>query len=406
MNIHRNSVFLLVVAVIGLVALGIVMLSSTAAYARESGGNAAMLVHKQAVWLAVGAVLCVVASLLDYDRWRQTWWVWFSLSVVLLALCFEPHIGHRINGSARWLKIAGGSLQPSEVAKLGAVVTLAWWFSRETPRATKRGFLVAEADPAQAPRPIEQTFLKGFVVPLAVGGVLMALIVPEVDMGATALLGLTTLMLMFVAGTRWRYLVPVVLVGFAGLVFVLTKMPERLGRLLAFLYPDKYPNDAYQQAQGLIALGSGGVEGLGLGLGRQKMEYLPFAHTDFIFPVIGEELGLRFTLLVVFAFVLIIMSGSVIAIRARDRFGMLLGFGLVTLVALQAAVNIGVTTMLLPNKGMPLPFISYGGSNLVLCLVCVGILINIWRGGIGDKEARQKINTRLAARTKRRPVRI
>jgi cell division protein FtsW len=131
--------------------------------------------------------------------------------------------------------------------------------------------------------------------------------------------------------------------------------------------------------QALIAWGSGGMEGLGLGHGRQKMLYLPYAHTDFIFPMIGEELGLRVSLLVVFLFIVIIVCGMMIALHAKDRFGMLLGCGIVSLLALQAAVNIGVTTSLLPNKGLPLPFISYGGSNLAACLFGIGILLSIYR---------------------------
>jgi cell division protein FtsW len=229
-------------------------------------------------------------------------------------------------------------------------------------------------------------FWRGYVAPLVAAGILMALIAPEVDMGTTALIGATTFLLMFVAGTRLFYLLPTVATGLASLIFVAVKMPQRFGRLMAFWYPDKYPAEAYQTVQGLIALGSGGVEGLGLGNGRQKMMYLPFAHTDFIFPVVGEELGLRITLLIVFAYIIFILCGAMVALRARDRFGMLLGFGIVGIIALQAAVNIGVTTALLPNKGLPLPFISYGGSNLVFCLLGVGILINIYRQGLNERE--------------------
>jgi cell division protein FtsW len=155
----------------------------------------------------------------------------------------------------------------------------------------------------------------------------------------------------------------------------------------------------------LIALGSGGVEGLGLGNGRQKMAYLPFAHTDFIFPVIGEELGLRCTLLVVFVYLIFVKCGAMIAKRARDRFGMLLGVGVMIVIALQAVVNIGVTTTMLPNKGLPLPFISYGGSNLVFCLLCVGILINIYRQGLDDREERKNATT-LSARVRQKKPRV
>jgi cell division protein FtsW len=396
LNIHRNSVFLLVLAVIGLVGLGLVMLSSTAAFARESQGNAATLLQKQAVWLVVGALGCIAAAAFDYDWWRRTWWLWFIIAAVLLAFCLVPGIGSRVNGSSRWLKFGGISVQPSELAKLALVFALAWWYA-PAPRRT--------GDNDNAPTvPVEQRFWKGFIMPLVIGGALMALIAPEVDLGATALIGATTFIVMFVAGARWRYLVPTAVLGVAALGVVLMKMPERAGRLLAFRFPERYPDDAYQGVQSLIALGSGGVQGYGLGFGRQKMGFLPFAHTDSIFAIIGEELGLFATLAVVFAFLLILLCGTVIAVRARDRFGMLLGFGIVTLLALQAAVNIGVTTCVLPNKGMPLPFISYGGTNLVFCLVCTGILISIWRRGMGDIEA--KANVRLSARTGRRPRRI
>ncbi len=386
MNAHRTSVYLLVAAVIGLIVLGLVMMSSTSAYAPESHGDPMFLLNRQVVGLAVGVVLCAVAAALDYHLLQKTWWLWYAVAVVLLALCFVPHIGGWHHGARRWIRL-GVTFQPSEFAKLAAVVALAWWLGRDEEQAKE--------------------FRRGFVAPLAGAGVLMALIAPEVDLGTTALIGGTTVVLMFIAGTRLRYLVPVVIGGFALLGLVIAKMPERLGRYLAFMYPEKYPADAYQALQGLIALGSGGVEGLGLGNGRQKMMYLPFAHTDFIFPVVGEELGLRCTLAVVATFIVFLFCGATIALRARDRFGMLLGFGVTVIVTLQAAVNIGVTTAMLPNKGMPLPFISYGGTNLVFCLIGVGILINIYRQGLNEKDEK-RAGVVLSARTRnaRRVVRL
>jgi cell division protein FtsW len=386
LNAHRTSVYLLVVTAICLIVLGIVMLSSTSAYAPESHGSAMFLLKRQVVWLGIGVVVCAVAAMMDYHYLQKTWWIWFVLSVFLLSLCFVPHICHRINGSRRWINI-GVTFQPSEFAKLAAIVAVAWWFARDEAYARQ--------------------FLRGYIAPLLAAGILMGLIAPEVDMGTTALIGATTFLLMFIAGTRLFYLLPTVAAGLAGLLFVAVKMPQRFGRLMAFMYPDKYPTEAYQTVQGLIALGSGGVEGLGLGNGRQKMMYLPFAHTDFIFPVIGEELGLRITLAIVFTYIVFILCGAIIAMRARDRFGMLLGFGIVVIIALQAAVNIGVTTALLPNKGLPLPFISYGGSNLVFCLLGVGILINIYRQGLNDKdEQNNSIVMRARTRNARRVVRL
>ncbi len=356
------------------------MLCSTGAFARDAHGDSYLFLRQQVKWLGIGILVCLAAARVDYHFWRRTWWVGYGGSLVLLAMCFMPVVGKRLNGSSRWINLHFVTFQPSEIAKFAAIVALAWWFSRD------------EKLPGE--------FRRGFVYPLMLSGVLMGLIAPEVDMGTTALIGASTFAIMFVAGTKIRYLAPMILCGFAGLGVAITKMPERMNRFLAFLYPEKYPADAYQQLQGLIALGSGGMEGLGLGNGRARMAYLPFAHTDFIFPTFGEELGLRFTLLIVFIYIVIIMAGAVIAFRARDRFGLLLGFGLVVIIALQAGLNIGVTTALLPNKGLPLPFISYGGSNLVFCLLSVGVLINIYRQGLSDREV--KANVQLAARTKRK----
>ena len=207
---------------------------------------------------------------------------------------------------------------------------------------------------------------------------LLALILFEVDLGTTALIGATTFAVMFVAGTNPILLGLLAVIG--GSVMFVAATHARMERLIAFTDLERYKEDAgLQQMQALIAWGSGGMDGLGLGNGRQKMLYLPYAHTDFIFPMIGEELGLRISLLVVFLFILIIVCGMMIALHAKDRFGMLLSCGIVSLLALQAAVNIGVTTSLLPNKGLPLPFISYGASNLAACLFGVGILLNIYR---------------------------
>ena len=381
MNIHRTSVYLLIVTVIGLIALGLVMMSSTSAYAPESHGDAAFLLKRQAGWLALGVVVFAISAAMDYHLLQKTWLLWFCLSLGLLSLCFVPRFCHLINGSRRWINL-GFTFQPSEFAKLAAIATVAWLLSRDETHARQ--------------------FWRGFVAPLCAAGMLMALIATEVDLGCTALIGATTVILMFIAGTRLFYLVPLVGGGVAAMITVAMKMPERVGRIMAFWNPDKYPKEAYQGIQGLIAFGSGGVEGMGLGNGRQKMSYLPFAHTDFIFPVIGEELGLRCTLAVVFAYIMFVLCGAVIAMRARDRFGMLLGFGVTVIIALQAAINIGVTTTLLPNKGLPLPFISYGGTNLVFCLLGVGILVNIYRQGITDKEVRSGA-VLLNARVRRTP---
>jgi len=360
---HRKSAYILFLAVLGLLAIGIVMLFSTSAFARDSHGDVYFFIKRQALWFGIGLVVCTFAALTDYHFWQRTWWLWFALTLVALSLCYFPHIGMRINGSRRWVGLGRVTFQPSELAKLAAIFFLAAWFTRHE----KAGGNV----------------LFGFVLPLAIIGLLAGLVLSEVDLGTTALLGTTAFVVMFVAGVNLLWLGIVSLAGVGAILIVATQISERMGRLSAFLHPQDFKEDAgLQQMQALIAWGSGGMEGLGLGNGRQKMLYLPYAHTDFIFPIIGEELGLRISLLVVFLFVVIIVCGVMIALHAKDRFGLLLGCGVVSLLALQAAMNIGVTTSLLPNKGLPLPFISYGGSNLVACMFGIGLLLNIYRQGI------------------------
>lgn len=375
---YRKSVYFMVLSVAAILVLGIVMLFSTSAFAQDAHGDPFYFVKRQSMWLGIGIVACVAGAMLDYHFWKKTCWFWFALAAILLALCFVPHIGLKINGSRRWLGVGSVRFQPSDLAKLSTVIVLAWWFEKY------------EA--------VSNQFLKGFVYPAAIVGVPLLLIMRETDMGTGALLGGTMLIVMFVAGTGLQYLAPVPITAICGILYMGAHMKGRSERLLAFMQPEKYADGAfYQQAQALIAFGSGGIEGLGLGNGRQKMNYLPFAHTDFIFPMVGEELGLRFTLFIVFAYLVIIVCGTIISMQARDRFGMLLGFGIVAVIALQAALNIGVTTALLPNKGIALPFISYGGSNLAFCLLCVGVLINIYRQGIGERPT-DKTTTKLRAR--------
>ena len=383
---HRKSIYGLLLAVTVLIVIGCVMLFSTSAFANEKGKSPEYFIKHQSTWLAIGLFFCAVVAKTDYLHWRRVAWPMYGVAAILLVLCFVPHIGQKINGAHRWLNLGFASFQPSELAKLAVVVAIARWFTQK------------DCDPAR--------FVQGFLVPICIAGGLMALIVVEVDMGSTALIGAAAIGLMFIAGTRLSILVPIFASGLALMFYVAHQMPERLHRILAFRNLEEYKEGAgLQQYQGLIAFGSGGVDGLGLGMGRQKMAYLPYAHTDFIFPMVGEELGLRFTLLVVFCYVVIVLCGAMISLRARDRFGMLLGFGVVLLISLQAAVNIGVTTALLPNKGMPLPFISYGGSNLAFCLVCVGILINIYRRGLTEKECNRG-SAKLEVKVRKRSVRI
>jgi cell division protein FtsW len=367
---HRKSAYILFLAVLGMLVIGVVMLFSTSAFAQNRHGDVYFFIRRQAVWLGIGLLLCTAAALMDYHFWQRTWWIWFGLAVAALALCFVPHIGMRINGSRRWIGWGQIAFQPSELGKVAAVFFLGAWFARY------------EKDSG--------SLWHGFVFPVAITTLLLALIVSEVDLGTTVLLGATAFVVMFVAGANPILLGSVAFAGLGAILVMATRMSERMGRLAAFLDPERFKQDAgLQQMQALLAWGSGGMEGLGLGNGRQKMLYLPYAHTDFIFPIIGEELGLRVSLLVIFLFVVIIVCGMMIALHAKDRFGLLLGCGIVSLLTLQAAVNIGVTTSLLPNKGLPLPFISYGGSNLVACMFGIGLLLNIYRQAVLEPQKKR-----------------
>ena len=383
---HRLSVLLMMTAVAGLLALGIVMLASTGEFAQDAHGRPYFFLKHQLMWLGLGIVGCAVMANIDYRQLVKRWvWV-YVISAVLLICCFAPGIGAKINGSHRWIRLGFATFQPSELAKAASILALAWWLSQE--------------------RDLEKQFLRGFVLPLLVVGGLMGLIVCEVDVGSTVLIGGTAMCMLFVSGSPWKFIGGLMTLGVLAVAGAISMMPERLGRFLAFMNPEKYPADAYQTQQGLIALGSGGMSGLGLGNGRQKLLYLPYAHTDFIFPMVGEELGLVGTLGVIMAYILFMLGGVSIAMKARDRAGLLTGMGIVMLISLQALVNLGVTTELLPNKGLPLPFISYGGSNLAFCLLGVGVLINIYRQGVSEREEEQMQQLEMALQAEKRVVRI
>jgi cell division protein FtsW len=354
---------ILLVVVLLLVAVGVVMLFSTSAiYARERYNDPHFLLKRQLVWSAIAGLVCVVAASTPYPRLRSVSFVMLIGAMLLLLLVFVPKIGLSIGGSRRWLDIFGQRVQPSEFAKYALVTWLAYWLAREKRRLDQ--------------------FKRGFLIPMGVTGAVLALILVEPDYGCTALLGSVALGMMFVAGVRLRYLVPSVLLGGAGFGALIMRNPERFERLMAFMDLDKYKaSEGYQVWQAMLAFGSGGIDGLGLGNGRQKMFYLPEAHTDFIFPIIGEELGLIGTSAILLAFVVIVAAGLYISAKAQDPFGQFLGLGITLLIALQAIINIGVVTAWLPTKGLALPFISYGGSSMVMNMVGVGILLSIYRYG-------------------------
>ncbi len=322
---------------------------------------------RQIMFFPMAVVVLLASSAIDY-RWlrmRDRWWtsapVWGAfVSLVLLGIVLIPQLGTEINQARRWLRLTIGpvsiSFQPSELAKWGMVFGLAALCARSGANVRR--------------------YWRWFLPVCGLIGLVCGLIVVE-DFGTAAFVALISFVILFIAGVRWWHVLTLLPFGIAGLVAGLIHSPHRIKRLLAFLYPEEWPDVVYQANQSLIAIGSGGVWGKGLGEGISKYGHLPEDTTDFVFAVVGEELGLIGTLGVIGLFVLFICLGWVVMMRCRDRFGRLLAAGIILTIGIQAALNIGVVTVVLPTKGIPLPFISSGGTSMLLSAAAVGVLLNI-----------------------------
>jgi cell division protein FtsW len=357
-------------ATAGLALFGVVMVYSASAVmaAQEKEHTQYYYVIKQGVWTGIGFLAMLAAMHFDYARLRNRRVVYGLLLLTGLALV-AVFAFPRVNGAHRWIKLAGFSAQPSEVAKLGVIIFLAYFLEK---RAGE-----------------ERSFWRTFVPCIGVTGLFALLIVAEPDLGTALMLAVVCAVMTFTAGVRLLHLgmaAAPALVGVAGLLIF---VPWRLQRMITFLDPWKDArNSGFQVVQSLISIGSGGMNGLGFAQGKQKLFFLPFAHSDFIFAVVGEELGLLGALTVVAVFAVFLWRGMRAALRAPDRFGMLLGLGLVTSIVAQALFNISVVLSLVPTKGIPLPFISYGGSSLVPTLVAAGLLLNLSQYSVsGERSA-------------------
>ena len=318
------------------------------------------LLMTQLVWCGLGLVACVLAASLDYQLLKKFAWPIFVIAIVMLALLFVPHVGHKVKGASRWFKFGGVSFQPSEVAKIALIIITAWYCDRYQRKM--------------------DTLKYGVLLPGVIIASMLGLIFIEPDRGTTILLATVTGLMLLIAGVRLKFIIPPIVLAITALAISFWHDPMRAKRLFSWLNLEETKDGVgYQAYQAMIALGSGGWFGLGLGNGRQKLGFVPEHHTDFILSIIGEELGLVATLGVVLGFVLIILCGVYIATHARDTFGTMLASGITFLIGLQAFINIGVVTSALPNKGLALPFISYGGSNLLAMLACVGVLFSVAR---------------------------
>ncbi len=342
-----------------LVGFGIVMVySASFAVADQRMGDPYHFLKKQAVAAALGIVLLILAARINYHIWQSLSIPLLLASVVLLGVLILPGMRREIGGSSRWLKLASFSFQPAELAKLALVIYLARSLTKKDGRMKE--------------------FTVGFLPHIVVLGVMFLLVLKQPDFGTGILFASVVFIMLFVAGARLLFLGGAVGAVLPALIYLAVKADYRWERLVAFWDPWKDPGGAgFQIIQSFLAFGAGKIFGVGLGAGRQKLFYLPEVHTDFIFSVIGEELGLVGVTVLVALFVLLIIRAFQVSLRAPDLFGTYLSLGITVLVAIQTLLNMGVVMGLLPTKGSTLPFISYGGTSLMVNLMAVGILLNI-----------------------------
>lgn len=361
----RRSVDLGVLfATLALLGFGIVMVfSASSVEALADYHNAYYYLERQIVWAAIGLIGMVYLARLDYHRWRSWAIPLFGLTMILLVAVLIPHVGRVVNGSRRWLGVSSLALQPSELSKLSLVLLFAVTLTRTKPQKL-------------------HDLRRGLWPHLVVLIITFVLILGEPDLGTAIALAATAAVMFFVGGIPWWQLAELGGVGIPAVLAAIFLSAYRRERFLAFLDPAKNPlSSGYHILQSLYALGSGGLFGTGLGRSSLKYFYLPERHTDFIFAIIGEELGFLGGLLVLVLFVLLAWRGYKIALEAPDALGTVLAVGLTTMILVQALINVGVVTASMPITGIPLPFISYGGSSLVFTLLGVGILLSISRGG-------------------------
>ncbi len=357
---QRRTIIVLIAAVLVLVTVGVVMMFSASLVRGESHYESAeYFLFRQLVWLlCISLPVAVICARIDLTLLRKIALPAAALCLLALVLVRIPGIGREINGSWRWIRLGPLTIQPSEFAKIGIILAAAWWISR------RRRYM--------------HTFKRGVLVPILGLGLFAGLLMVEPDFGTTLLIGLVVLTLLYIGGARPSWLLGFTAAGTAAFGLILLHNANRMRRITAFLDPEKYAQEeAWQLVNALNAFAAGGKWGTGLGNSIQKQFYLPEAHTDFIFPIIGEELGIIATFLVLLLFVVIFICGLRIASRAHDDFGRFTALGVTLMITFQAIINLAVVTGSMPTKGLALPFISYGGSSLLVCSAMIGMLVNV-----------------------------
>jgi cell division protein FtsW len=333
-------------------------------------GNSSYYFQHQILWLLVGFAGGLLALGLDYHRLRGLAPVAAAAMVALLVLVLVPHLGVSRNGARRWFGFGAVTIQPAEIAKVVVIVYLARWLEKSSGRV--------------------RTFREGLVPFMLMLGLIVCLVLLEKDLGTAMVLTIIAIAMFLVAGAKWWHVGGAVVVASGAIGLLIRLEPYRFSRMSAFLNPwaDSL-NTGFQSVQSVLALGSGGLFGVGLGQSIQKYQWLPEAHTDFIFAIIGEEVGLIGTLFVLTLFCVLAYRGYRAALRAPDTFGLLLATGITTWLIFQAFVNMAAVTLTLPTTGIPLPFVSFGGSSLSVSLTAVGLLLNISAQGVKPAVGRR-----------------
>jgi cell division protein FtsW len=344
-----------------LICIGIIMIySSSCVYAMQELGDSAYFLKRHLVFLAIGFIFTLAVMSIDYRELQKYAKPILIISVLLLILVLIPGLGKKASGAQRWFRLGPISFQPSELVKLAVIIYVADFLARKPKLITD--------------------FKQGFLPLMLVMGAVCLLVVKQPDLGTTVEIAVVVLAMMFVAGSRLAHLSLIALAAVPVIIYLVTSASYRMARIMAFLDPwQDAQGIGFQLTQSQIAIGSGGIFGVGLGKSQQKLFYLPAAHTDFIYSIIGEEFGLRGTLFIIFLFVIFLWQGTRIAVRTADSFGYYICIGILVMLGMQAVVNIGVSMGALPTKGLPLPFISYGGSALIFHMAAVGLLLNVSR---------------------------
>ena len=355
----KETRILLTVIVFTLICVGIVMIySASCVNALENFHDSLYYLKRHFLFLTMGLIAGFGLMSLDYRRIQPHARILLMISLFLLALVLIPHIGKESYGARRWFKLGIFHFQPSELAKLAVIIYTADFLSRK--------------------QQLIRSFRQGFLPPILIVGVACLLTVKQPDLGTTVEMAVVVFGLMLIAGARFLHLAVIAGTAIPVVVYLVVKEPYRMARIIAFLDPwQDSQGIGFQLTQSQIALGSGGIFGVGLGHSQQKLFYLPAAHTDFILSIIGEELGLVGTLAIVVLFVLFIWMGIRLIRQTHEGFGYFLSIGIIMMLGLQAMVNVGVSIGAFPTKGLPLPFISYGGSALIFHLIAIALILNV-----------------------------